>query len=324
MSKELLQAWVNATLKQPVLLTPLTGDASFRRYYRVSAPPAHHYILMDASAAKHDQLDAFVAIARSFQAAGLQVPIVHHADLEQGYLLLSDLGDVLYSERLNLKTADVLYQSALEALLKLQQCSHIEGYTLPAYDRSLLLTEMQLFDEWFWQKHLGFQLSVQEQESLNQVYEHLIAEALIQSRVCVHRDYHSRNLMVLPEHQVGILDFQDAVSGPITYDLVSLLRDCYIDWPEQKVRDWLRGYQQKLLTKGLLSEDNFDQFMRWFDWMGLQRHLKCLGIFARLNKRDQKSQYLQYLPRVLKYAQQVSRNYPELAPLEVLLSRIQL
>lgn len=319
---EQLQHWVETMLEQPTQVTPLTGDASLRRYYRASLPD-QSYIVMDASAA-NDETHAFVAIARSFKQAALEVPIVHYADLDRGYVLLSDLGDTLYSHVLTERTADPLYQNAIQALHKLQSCQQIKGYALPPYDRQRLMMEMGLFDEWFWQRHLANPLSNDEQEILDQSYEFLVQEALAQPKVCVHRDYHSRNLMLLSDNTVGILDFQDAVLGPVTYDLVSLLRDCYIEWPEPKVHEWALLYYRQLQDEGLLAGVSEAQFLRWFDWMGLQRHLKCLGIFARLNLRDQKPGYLQYLPRVLKYARQVTQAYPELAPLDELLSRVAL
>ncbi|HYF98294.1 MAG TPA: phosphotransferase [Coxiellaceae bacterium] len=318
-----LQHWVETVLETNIVkLEALAGDASLRRYYRASLPD-QTYIVMDASAA-NDETEAFVALARSFKSASLGVPTVHYADVAQGHVLLSDLGDTLYSQVLNDKTADQLYQSALSELLKLQACQHIKGYQLPPYDRQRLIAEMSLFDEWFWRQHLARDLSAGDQELLDENYELLAKEALAQPRVCVHRDYHSRNLMLLPNKTVGILDFQDAVLGPITYDLVSLLRDCYIDWPVNKVQEWLKYFYQQLKQTTHLENVDYAQFERWFDWMGLQRHLKCLGIFCRLNRRDQKPGYLQYLPRVLNYARQVTQRYDELKSLNQFLSQIEI
>ena len=317
-----LQQWVEKVLEQPLNLEPLAGDASLRRYYRIILPE-QNYIVMDASAA-NDDTHAFIALARGFKSADLDVPVVHYEDLSLGYVLLSDLGDTLYSHVLTPDSADHLYQKALQSLLKLQACQNIKGYSLPPYDRHRLVLEMGLFDEWFWQKHLGHDFNADEQERLDETYELLAQEALAQPKVCVHRDYHCRNLMLLPNQNVGILDFQDAVLGPITYDLVSLLRDCYVDWPEDKVARWLQFYYRHLHEQHLLPGVDYEQFERWFDWMGLQRHLKCLGIFARLNLRDNKPSYLQYLPRVLNYSRQVSQRYPELASLNELLNRVEL
>ncbi len=317
-----LQQWVEKALEQPVILNSLAGDASLRCYYRATVPD-QTYIVMDASAA-NDETQAFVALARGFKSASLEVPVVYYDDLERGYVLLSDLGDTLFSHALSPRSADELYRNALDALIKLQACKSIKGYKLPPYNRQRLITEMSLFDEWFWQKHLAYELSTADQELLDESYDLLVQEALAQPQVCVHRDYHCRNLMLLPNRNIGILDFQDAVLGPITYDLVSLLRDCYVDWPAEKIDDWLRFYYQNLEQQHFLTGISYEQFKRWFDLMGLQRHLKCLGIFCRLNLRDNKPVYLQYLPRVLNYAQQVTQNYAELALLNELLSRVKL
>ncbi len=273
---------------------------------------------MDAPPAQED-CTPYVHIAREFLALGLNVPQILQADMARGFLLLSDLGPRQYLDELNEGSVENLYGAALEALLTLQSRCNTDEVGLPPYDHALLMREMGLFGEWFVHKHLDITLTADQSAQLAQIGELLAASALEQPTVCVHRDYHSRNLMVTQDNNPGILDFQDAVIGPLTYDLVSLLRDCYIAWPPAQVREWAIHYQRRVLEAGILKEDNEAQFMRWFDWMGIQRHLKAIGIFARLNMRDGKPGYLKDIPRTLGYVVAVSRHYPELAPLSNLL-----
>jgi aminoglycoside/choline kinase family phosphotransferase len=306
---EKLQSWLAQQVQQPILgLAPLAGDASFRRYFRLALSKGN-FIVMDAPPDKEDS-HSFVQVGQAFAQVGLRVPELIAYDLQQGFLLLSDLGDQLYLPLLNDKTVDALYQKAFDTLFEIQQCPLPQA---PPYNAELLEREMQLGKEWFLQKHLGLQLTFSEEQLLQTTVTALTESALAQPQVSVHRDYHSRNLMLLQNDELGILDFQDAVIGAITYDLVSLLRDCYIAWPQTQVEQWALNYQQRALALGLLTENNPQQFLRWFDWMGLQRHLKCLGIFARKYHRDRTAAYLVDLPRVLQYIVVVTQRYPELA-----------
>ncbi|HEC15093.1 MAG TPA: aminoglycoside phosphotransferase [Sedimenticola sp.] len=296
-------------------LEPASGDASFRRYFRVGLD-GKTLIAMDAPPGKED-CRPFVSVARRFRQAGLNVPAIHREDLEQGFLLLDDLGSTLYLDVLNESNADRLYGDALDALVLIQ--SRVPPQGLPPYDRALLLQEMELFREWLLQRHLGLELSAAEHAMLDRTFDLLADSALEQPGVCVHRDYHSRNLM-LTEPNPGILDFQDAVAGPVTYDLVSLLRDCYIRWPRDRVEGWALGYFEKAVEAGVLCEEHGKKFPRWFDLMGAQRHLKAAGIFARLNRRDGKPGYLQDIPRTLGYVVEIAARYPKLQDLARLIS----
>jgi aminoglycoside/choline kinase family phosphotransferase len=290
---------------------PASGDASFRRYFRIRTGN-RSYVAMDAPPDREDSAP-FIHVSEAFEAIGLNVPHIHARDLAQGYLLLEDLGERLYLDQLAAETADRLYGDALGALLTIQACGPRQG--LPDYDRRLLMGEMELFREWLLGRQLGLTLSPAEHDVLGRTFELLADSALEQPRVCVHRDYHSRNLMVTERHNPGILDFQDAVVGPVTYDLVSLLRDCYIRWPQPRVEAWALGYYELARQSGVLREAHEDRFLRWFDLMGVQRHLKASGIFARLNQRDGKPGYLKDIPRTLGYIVDLSHSYPELAEL---------
>lgn len=286
-------------------------DASFRRYFRVRANGST-YIAMDAPPANED-CRPFVTLARAFSGLGLHVPAVLAEDLERGFLLLEDLGSDHYLDVLSTTNVQRLYGDALSALVIIQTCGPREG--LPNYDRALLLRELGLFREWLLERQLGMSLGEAGETMLDTTYDFLVLNALEQPRVCVHRDYHSRNLLVSAPPIPGILDFQDAVLGPVTYDLVSLLRDCYIDWPCDRVEDWAKGYFELAVQSGVLRAEHEQRFLRWFDLMGVQRHLKASGIFARLNQRDGKPGYLKDIPRTLNYVVQVARRYPELAGL---------
>ena len=297
-------------------LKPASGDASFRRYFRLSYENGETHIAMDAPPDK-ESCEPFVRIARQFEALGLNVPSIIAEDFEQGFLLLKDLGDTQYLDVLSESNVDRLYGDALHALITLQKSCDISG--LPAYNENLLLNEMNLFRDWLLGKQLSVKLSGQESDMLDRVFAILVKNALEQPRVCVHRDYHSRNLMYNDVTEKlanpGILDFQDAVAGPITYDLVSLIKDCYIDWPRSKVVDWAMGYCELCIDAGLVKPEQKDNFLRWFDLMGVQRHLKAAGIFARLNIRDGKPGYLKDIPRTLGYIRQLESEYAELSGL---------
>jgi aminoglycoside/choline kinase family phosphotransferase len=310
---EQLKNWLDHELNfSEYTLAPASSDASFRRYFRV-LHAGISYIVMDAPPDKEDSRP-FVSIARMLFDIGLNVPEIIDENPEQGFLLLSDLGSTPYLEALNEDTVERLYGDALGALATLQ--AWVPGdAALPAYDRALLLKEMELSREWLLGRHLGLFPDAVQTGLIDAAFRLLADNALAQPQVCVHRDYHSRNLMLTGMHNPGILDFQDAVIGPVTYDLVSLLRDCYIEWPGERVEDWALGYQDLALQSGILhaAHDDPQQFLRWFDLMGMQRHLKAAGIFTRLKHRDGKSGYLQDIPRTLGYVVEVAARYEELA-----------
>jgi hypothetical protein len=256
---------------------------------------------------ERESCDAYINIAMRLQAAGVHAPVILEKDLDQGFLLLTDLGTELYLDALTEDSADRLYGDALRALADIQARADKDG--LPPYDERLLLQEMILFPDWLLGRHLHLHLAEEQQVELKRVFAFLVANALDQPRVFVHRDYHSRNLMVCPGHNPGIVDFQDAVAGPVTYDLVSLLKDCYIKWPRQQVNDWASGYCRTIKLPAGVEEATF---LRWFDLMGVQRQLKASGIFARLYHRDQKSGYLKDIPRTLSYILDLGQEYAEL------------
>ena len=297
------------------VLKPASNDASFRCYWRV-AGDGRTWIVMDAPPDKED-CRPFIDISRRLFEAGLNVPQVLAYDLEQGLLLLTDLGQDLYLEVLNPHTVERLYADAIEQLLIMQRNARIEH--LPPYDRERLLEEMELFRVWLLARELGVSLDQHQQWMLDRVFTWLADSALTQPQVFAHRDYHSRNLLYTVENNPGILDFQDAVVGPVTYDLVSLLRDCYIQWPPRRVQAWALHYYQRALASDVIPELDTKLFLRWFDLMGVQRHLKASGIFARLWHRDGKPGYLSDVPRTLGYIIEVSHKYPELEGLRRLL-----
>jgi N-acetylmuramate 1-kinase len=291
-------------------IAPASADASFRRYFRVTRG-ADTYIVMDAPPDKEDSAP-FVKVARLLGGMNLNVPMILARDMDRGFLLLSDLGSRQYLDALPEKdAADRLYADALDSLRVMQTGDARASQGLPRYDRPLLMREMQLTPEWFLQRHLGFSLDAAERAMLDQLFGSLADAALSQPAVFVHRDYHSRNLLVTADDNPGILDFQDAVWGPVTYDLASLLKDCYIAWAPSRVRDWVLAYRESLLAAGFAMSATAAEFVRWFDLIGLQRHIKVLGIFARLFYRDGKPQYLRDLPRVLDYARDAALTYPE-------------
>lgn len=315
-----LQEWAARQLGGDGLdIVPASADASFRRYFRVTAK-GRDYIVMDAPPA-HEDCRPFIAVARLFGEAGVHVPEVLAQDLDQGFLLLSDLGHTTYLSALNAADRDPavareLYLAANDALIRIQQVSR--PGVLPEYDRALLTRELMLFPEWYVAKHLGVAMNEQQQAILDAVFERILANNLAQPQVWVHRDWHSRNLMV-SDPNPGILDFQDAVYGPITYDLASIYRDAYIEWDEEQQLDWVIRYWEKARAARLPVREDFGEFWRDFEWMGAQRHIKVLGIFARLYHRDGKDGYLQDMPRVMRYLRKVCARYDELKPLLSLL-----
>jgi aminoglycoside/choline kinase family phosphotransferase len=311
----LLRQWVTEDLGfAAAQIEPASADASFRRYFRLSRG-ADSYIVMDAPPEK-EPVAPFVAVARSLLGIGLNVPVILARDPERGLLLLSDLGKRQYlSDLLAGRDVERLYADALDALVRLQTRGGEAARALPPYDRAALIREMDLFPEWFLGRHLGLPPTSAERAMLDRLFETLAQSALAQPAVFVHRDYHSRNLLITDEDNPGILDFQDAVRGAATYDVVSLLKDCYIAWPRERVIGWLLRYRERLERAGLDLGVDDKELIRQFDLMGLQRHIKVLGIFARLFYRDGKPGYLEDLPRVLAYTREAAALYPETAEL---------
>ena len=314
-----LERWL-ATLFQGIRysLTPASEDASFRRYWRVSFDDGRSYVAMDAPPDKED-CRPFVRVARMLKDAGVHAPEVHAEDLGQGFLLLADLGTRTYLQEINEDNAALLFSDAVDALILWQLATR--AGELPPYDEALLRRELNLFPEWYVSKHLRVALTAEQKQSLEQTFRLLVKSALAQPAVYVHRDYMPRNLM-LTRPNPGVLDFQDAVHGPITYDVVCLFRDAFVSWDEARVLDWCVRYWEKAKRAGLPVNADFAEFWRSLEWMGLQRHLKVLGIFARINYRDGKPKYLQDTPRFVTYARAVTQRYQELRPLARLLDQL--
>lgn len=295
--EQTLMQWLQANCpKPPQHIITLQGDASFRRYFRVILPEGS-LIAMDAPPPKENCLP-FVAIAKMLRQKGLLAPEIIASDLTQGFLLLTDFGDDLYLKSLNSTNAPELYDRALNALSILQSSRHVSGWDVPPFTAEFMFQELRLFKEWFLERHLNLTFAP-ETEAMLDAFFHLLADtAASQPQVFMHRDFHSANLMVLPNADVGILDFQDAFIGPVTYDLVSLLRDCYIAWPDALVKKLVLSYKEKISEVVTTSDEGF---LRWFDYMGMQRHLKALLTFSRKYHRDGSSNYLQHVPRTLNY-----------------------
>ncbi len=304
-------------------LTPASADASFRRYFRIESknPDFPTLIVMDAPP-QHEPLDAFIKVDLLLDKAGLNVPKILEKNVVEGFLLLNDLGNTTYLAELNEATADLLYRDATHALVQMQLASKPD--VLPNYDEALLQRELDLFPEWYLKKHLKSELTDLQNNQIKQAFDLIIQNNLAQAKVYVHRDYHSRNLMVTEENNPGVIDFQDAVYGPITYDAASLWRDAYIAWPEERVIDWVIKFWEEGRKSDLPMPNDFGQFYRDFEWMGLQRHLKVLGIFARLFHRDGKDGYLKDIPLVLEYAIATANRYIELKPLARILESTRL
>jgi len=320
-------------------ISPASADASFRRYFRVSHQRASH-IIMDAPPEKEDS-EPFVRLSAYLNSLNLNAPEVLDSD-DEGFYLLSDLGSAVYLDVLGEDNADAFYADALQALLMMQTKGSKDDARIPDYTKERLLSEMHLFDQWYLAIERGYSIDSDLAVMFDTCYEFLAKSALRQPQVFVHRDYHSRNLMYIEtldsnitnsniinskeiDHDKiinpGILDFQDAVWGPVTYDLVSLLRDCYIAWPEEQVETWVRQYFSKLMAHEIINVDEA-QFIRWFDLMGIQRHLKASGIFARLKHRDSKLGYMKDIPRTLNYILSTARKYPQLDDLVSLLEQL--
>lgn len=324
----LLREWLNRLFprqhhEQELRIEPASADASFRRYFRVTLENGDTRIVMDAPP-EHEDCRPFLHVATLFRDAGVHAPEVFAQDLEQGFLLLSDLGNTTYLNVLDATTAPALYRDANAALVDIQRASR--AGVLPAYDRALLERELNLFPDWYVAQHLGLTLDAPQTAALCNVFETLLANNLAQPQVFVHRDYHSRNLMVIDgayPANPGIIDFQDAVYGPITYDLVSLYRDAYITWEEERELDFVIRYWEMAKKAGLPVSPDFDAFYRDYEWMGAQRQIKVLGIFARLYHRDGKDGYLKDMPRVMAYLRRTCTRYNALAPLARLLDQLE-
>ena len=322
--RDALEGWLAArfearSLPRRFSLAPASEDASFRRYWRATLDDGRSYVAMDAPPDKED-CRPFVRVAGMLAAAGVNAPAVLEQDLARGFLLLTDFGTRTYLQALNAASAPALFADATEALLRWQLATR--PGELPPYDEALLRREMNLFPEWYVGRHLRKALSPAQRESLEKIFDLLVRSALAQPQVYVHRDYMPRNLMVC-EPNPGVLDFQDAVLGPITYDMVSLVRDAFISWDEERVLDWVVRYWEKARSRGLPVDPDFGEFWRALEWMGLQRHLKVLGIFARINYRDGKPKYLRDTPRFVGYARDVAKRYAALTPLARLLDELE-
>jgi len=299
------------------VLHPASEDASFRSYYRAISK-GQSFILMDAPP-KQENITPFINAQRLMHNVGLNVPDIHADDPDLGFMLLEDFGNRLYLDALNEETVVELYGDAIHCIHTMQQ--HIPTSDIPVYSEELLRSELQLFIDWFIIQHLGESVTDENQKYLDQLFDLLVDNALQQPQHFVHRDFHSRNLMVTKDNSPGILDFQDAVVGPVTYDLVSLLRDCYIRWPQPQVFEWSEQFRQQY-NSAHATEIESEQWQRWFDLMGVQRHLKAIGIFCRLNYRDNKPHFLKDIVRTLDYVIDASKRQPHIGELQYLLDRL--
>lgn len=318
-----LTHWVTANTPgswHPITLKSLGSDAGFRRYFRFQQGDGKQddgeqrlrWLAVDAPPATEDS-HQFIAVANLIRARGLHGPLILAADPQQGFLLVEDMGDNLLFRILDDTNADQLYRQAIDALLQLHACRDTPE-TLPPYDRALLRRELDIFKEWFVERLLNYNINDEERALLDLTFNLLEDTALNQPQAFVHRDYHSRNLILRDDHQLGIIDFQGALRGGITYDLVSLLRDCYLRWPPEKVIQWARYYRERAIALQQIPAVDEPVFLQWFDWLGLQRHIKVLGIFARLHLRDGKPGYLPDLPLVIRYTLETANQYTQLQP----------
>lgn len=316
-----IQDWLAALFPgRSFTLAPASADASFRRYLRARFADGSTLVVMDAPPA-HEDVRPWLHVQRLFQGAGAHVPEVLAQDLERGFLLLTDLGSTTYLAALtDGADADALYRAALDTLIAIQRASRPDA--LPAYDRVLLKRELDLFPDWYIGKHIPIDFGAADRNMLAAVFEKILAVNLAEPCVFVHRDYHSRNLMVAGDRP-GVIDFQDAVHGPISYDLVSLFKDAYIEWDEERSLDWLARYWERAKKAGLPVRADFGDFFRDYEWMGVQRHVKVLGIFARLYHRDGKDGYLANMPLVARYLRAACVRYGELTPLLRLLDKLE-
>jgi aminoglycoside/choline kinase family phosphotransferase len=340
--QKLLTDWLSGLYpNETFTLAPASADASFRRYFRASFSNGTTKVVMDAPP-QHEDCKPFLHVGKLFEDAGTHVPHVYAQDLGQGFLLLSDLGNTTYLQALSAANAGQLYGAATDALIKIQLAS--KEKELPPYDEALLRRELNLFPEWYIAKHLGVTLTEKQSAKLEECFQRILRNNLSQPCVYVHRDYHSRNLMLIESPlsnsppqagertnekdnfltSPGVLDFQDAVYGPITYDLASLFKDAYIKWEEEEIMDWLIRYWEKARKVGLPVREDFGEFYRDYEMMGVQRHIKVLGIFARLYHRDGKDGYLKDMPLVMDYLRRACERYIDLKPLLVLLMELEM
>ena len=307
--KQSLSQWVAQQMNiNSLQLLPVSGDASFRRYFRFECD-GQSYIAVDAPP-EHENNQAFSSIARLLESHQLNVPQFLHLDLVQGFIVISDLGDRLLLSELTNENVGNYYAKAFKVLLNMQAISAPKINDLPVYDSEKLNFELSLFQDWFLERYLSIDIEDQEKEMFERTFSLLVDNAIQQPQTFVHRDFHSRNLMLTNSEQLAVIDFQDAVTGPLTYDLVSLLRDCYIEWPDERVDEWCNQYWQNSLDANL-HQLTYSEFKQAFDWMGMQRHIKVLGIFCRLNYRDSKSGYLKDLPLTYRYVKKIASHYPE-------------
>jgi len=332
-----LLAWVKAALLagnlhagKTINLQTISGDAGFRRYFRIldGGNDRPSMLAVDAPP-ETEKNQAFCHIAQLFRQHGIHAPQIYAVDYQRGFMLIEDMGDTMYWPLLAKSqqgpgvpspVSSALYRDAVHCLLKMQTI-HREDAGLPVYDAEKLQQEMDLFPEWFVKKLLQTEMTTACTQLLQLLNQQLIQSALAQPQVVVHRDFHCRNLLQVTNNSPGVIDFQDAVIGPVTYDLVSLYRDCYIAWPEAQVKQWALDYREQCLQKKMMTNIPEQEFLRWFDWMGLQRHLKVLGIFARLHLRDHKPGYLKDLPLVIHYTLSVAKKYAEFADFVVWFER---
>lgn len=311
-------AWTRQALSDPTLeMEVASADASFRSYWRTSSGGSS-WIVMDAPPGRED-IGPWLDIGARLAQAGLHTPAVRASDVEQGFVLMEDLGDRLYLPELDAGSADALYAPAIDAILSMQSRVSPEG--LPAFDEPWMVMELELMPEWFLRRHLGFLPECEDWDPIESAFRAILNAAHAQPQRFMHRDFHSRNLLVVADNMPGVIDFQGAMRGPLAYDLASLLRDCYIAWPEERVTVWREGYRRRAVAQGL-TDAGSDEFARWFDLAGLQRHIKVLGIFCRLAYRDGKPGYLADLPLVWRYVREVGSRHDEVRPMIGLLERV--
>ena len=318
-TKALLQWLESQFASEKISIEPMSGDAGFRRYFRFNYQ-GHSYIGVDAPV-KYSNNQAFVDVHNILQALDIAVPKIIALDLEQGFFCLSDFGDKLLSSLLSPENMQQHYTLAIGELNKVLKCKPTQLESLPDYDEQFIRTELNIFKDWLLEKHLNINLAIDEQAALNTCFDYLIVAITAQPKVFMHRDFHSRNLMLLANGQLGIIDFQDAVQGPVIYDLVSLLRDCYVRWPNELVAPLVESYRQQVQMLLPNVEITVEKWQYWFDLTGLQRHIKASGIFARLYHRDNKAGYLADIPLTLSYIQDVSAQYDKLSFLHELVSK---
>jgi aminoglycoside/choline kinase family phosphotransferase len=310
-----LSNWLAQVIPQTIIkIVALKNDASFRRYFRVHTNNMS-WIAMDAPPEK-ENCQPFVALAKGLLRGGVHTPEILAANLEQGFLLLSDFGDHLLLNHLDESSVENHYTVAMDTLIPLQRCNQFDNFQVPLFDAIHIQNELNLFTQWYLTDLLQLSLTSSQHKIIVNIFQLLIKNAEQQPQVLIHRDYHSRNLMLLNNGKIGVIDFQDAMIGPITYDLVSLLKDCYVKWPQIKIHAWVKQFYQLVPLEKNIS---YDQFLMWFDLIGLQRHLKVLGVFSRLHLRDRKSTYLNDIPRILSYVLEAANSYPEFADFSKLL-----